>query len=268
MLEHVEAPRRRDMRTLILITLSLAFMQSSASAQWASLKGRFVYGGEGTKVPSAMKLNVTKDLQVCGKEDLFNEQLTINPENRGISNILVWAYKPKVVHESFKKTAADVIKMDNKLCRFDPHAVVVRTGQTLQVGNPDPVAHNSMITFLKNTPENPLIPANGKVDFRPTKAEIIPVKVSCSIHPWMQGIVLVQDHPYMAVTDKDGKFEIKNLPAGKLTLKVWHEKAGYIQEVKLDGKTAKWKRGRYALNVKDGKDMEHEYIVDPKAFKK
>ena len=261
------------MRTLSLITLSLVCLQlacshSTANAQWASLKGRFVYGSEGTKVPSPAKLNITKDTQVCAKNPLFNEQLTVNEKNRGISNVLIWAYKPKVVHDSFKKTANAVVKMDNLSCRFEPHAVAVRTGQTLQVGNPDAVAHNSMITFLKNDPVNPLIPAGSKVDFRPTKSELIPVKVSCSIHPWMQGIVLVQDHPYMAVTDKDGKFEIKNLPAGKLTLKVWHEKSGYVQEVKLDGKTEKWKRGRYILNVKDGKDLEQEYIVDPKAFEK
>ena len=157
--------------------------------------------------------------------------------------------------------------MDNLNCRFEPHAITVRAGQTLQVSNSDSVGHNSLINFLKNNSVNPIIPPNGKIDFQMKKAEIIPVKVSCSIHPWMQGIILVQDHPYMAVTDKDGKFELKNLQAGKkLTLKVWQEKAGYIQEVKIDGKKAAWKKGKYVLNLK--KDEEHKYLVPGKVFDK
>ena len=145
--------------------------------------------------------------------------------------------------------------------------MAVRTGQTFEVANSDPVGHNSLINFLKNPSVNPIIPGGGKVDFKLKKAEIIPVKVSCSIHPWMQGIVLVQDHPYMAVTDKDGKFEIKNLPAGKkLTLKVWQEKSGYIQDIVIDGKKAAWKKGKYVLTLK--KDEEHKYTVPAKVFKK
>jgi hypothetical protein len=34
----------------------------------------------------------------------------------------------------------------------------------------------------------------------------------------------VFDHPFYAVTDAAGKFELKNLPPGKYTLGVWHEK--------------------------------------------
>ena len=70
----------------------------------------------------------------------------------------------------------------------------------------------------------------------------------------MSGVVFVQDHPYMAVTDEDGKFEIKNLPAGKHTFKVWHEKVGYLKSVIIDGKKETFKRGRYLLEVKAGKD--------------
>lgn len=253
---------------ITIVALAAVLSCGTANAQWASLKGQFVYGDKDAKLPSAAKLNITKDVQVCGKEDLFNEQLTVNPENRGIANVVLWVYKPKKVHDSYKESAKDTVQIDNVGCRFEPHAVTVRAGQTLRVGNPDPVGHNSLINFLKNTSVNPIIPAKGKVDFQLTKSEIIPVKVSCSIHPWMQGIVLVQDHPYMAVTDKDGKFEMKNLPAGKLTIKVWQEKAGYIQTVNIDGKKTAWKKGRYSIDVKAGKDQEHDYMIDPKVFAK
>jgi hypothetical protein len=54
------------------------------------------------------------------------------------------------------------------------------------------------------------------------------MKVGCDIHPYMTAWWVVLDHPYVAVTDSEGKFEIKGLPAGKHEFIVWHERAGYI----------------------------------------
>jgi hypothetical protein len=42
----------------------------------------------------------------------------------------------------------------------------------------------------------------------------------------MDGYVRVFDHPYFAVTDADGKFEIKNAPVGKYRIVYWHEAVG------------------------------------------
>ena len=35
------------------------------------------------------------------------------------------------------------------------------------------------------------------------------MQLACNIHGWMKAYVRVFDHPYYAVTDEDGKFEIK-----------------------------------------------------------
>ena len=146
--------------------------------------------------------------------------------------------------------------------------MAIRTGQNFKVSNSDPVGHNVLINFMKNRGFNPIIPSGGHVDLSLEKSEILPVKIGCSIHPWMQGVVLVQDHPYMAVTDEDGRFKLQHLPAGELTLKVWHEKVGYIQTVKIDGKEAAWKKGKYKLNFAPDAKESHVYAVDPKLFAK
>lgn len=257
--------------TTILLALPFCLLASEVSAQagkWATLKGQFVYGDDKTKVPAMAKIAPSKDVEFCGKNQLFDEQLVINKENRGIANILVWAYKYKgPVHADYKKTDKAIVQMDNISCRFEPHVLTARTGQTLRIGNPDEVAHNSKIDFIKNSGVNPLVPPTGKVDLQLKKAEIVPVTISCSIHPWMQGKLLVQDHPYMAVSDKDGKFEIKHLPAGKkLTLRIWQEKTGWIEDVKIDGKKASWKKGKYVMTMK--KDEEQKYVVSTKEFDK
>lgn len=257
----------KTLTTCFLIICGLSLTALPAKAQWATLKGQFLYGKEGTKIPSAAKLTPTKDVEVCGKHQLFDETLTVNPKNRGIANVVIWAFKPKKIHPDFKATAEDIIKLDNIGCRFEPHVLAVRAGQTLEIGNSDTVGHNSKVDFIRNIAVNPIIPAAGKVPVKPTKAEPIPVTVSCSIHPWMTARVIVQDHPYMAVTDADGKFELKNLPAGKLTLKVWHEPK-YVQAANVDGKDVKWSKGRYRIEIKDGQDQEHTYILDPKTLSK
>ena len=58
-------------------------------------------------------------------------------------------------------------------------------------------------------------------------AETNAVSATCGSHPWMKGFGWCFDHPYFAVTDKDGKFEIKNVPAGNRKIVIWHE-TGYL----------------------------------------
>jgi hypothetical protein len=56
----------------------------------------------------------------------------------------------------------------------------------------------------------------------------------------MTGYVVVAKNPYFATTANDGKYEIKDVPAGTYTVEAWHEKFGtQTAEVKVeDGKAA------------------------------
>jgi len=101
------------------------------------------------------------------------------------------------------------------------------TGQTVTVKSSDPTNHN--VNFqLRNLNQNPLIAPGTTKDITPDSAEKLPGPVSCSIHPWMMAYWLVLDHPYSAVTDENGNFEIKNAPAGTQKVVVWQEAAGYV----------------------------------------
>jgi uncharacterized protein (DUF2141 family) len=51
-------------------------------------------------------------------------------------------------------------------------------------------------------------------------------QMKCEVHSWMKSYICVVKHPFFAVTDKEGKFSIGNLPAGSYTLVAWHEKHG------------------------------------------
>ena len=89
------------------------------------------------------------------------------------------------------------------------------------------------------------------------------VRVYCNIHPQMSAVVVVVDTPHFARTDKDGAFSLDGVPAGRYTLKAWHERGGEgsaevqvpaqgTAEAKLSLDASKFKRAPH--KKKDGKD--------------
>jgi hypothetical protein len=249
------------MRLALLFTALIAALTGVASAQeWGNLEGTFIFKGN---PPTPAKIAPTKDQEVCGKHPLLEEALVVNAENKGIQNVVVYladTAKPKI-HPDFEKDAKAEVALDNHNCRFEPHVQGIRTGQSLVIGNKDPVGHNTKADFFANTPFNDLIPAGGSVKKTFAKAEGQPSPVSCSIHPWMNAYLLIREDPYFAISDKDGKFTIKNLPAGEHTFVVWSNK--FISNVSVDGKATTWARGRVKMNIKAGSNSLGKVEVTP-----
>ncbi len=253
-----------------LALMALGFVASPALAQgYGNLKGRFVYDG---KAPTPKPLQVTKDQEVCGKHKLVDESLVVG-ENGGLKNVVVYIYlgpgdKAPQVHPDLAKAAQEPVVFDNKDCRFEPRVALVQVGQPIILANSDPVAHNTKVDAF-NQPINPLLPPKGKLEQKFTAAERLPARASCSIHPWMTGWIVVKEHPYMAVTDENGEFEIKNIPAGTWTFQFWHETAGYLDKVTLNNKPVTWKRGRVDLDIKDKATLNlGDVKIAPAAFQK
>ncbi|MGD0350172.1 MAG: hypothetical protein ABSB84_07645 [Verrucomicrobiota bacterium] len=118
--------------------------------------------------------------------------------------------------------------LDQKGCIYTPQILAIQTGQKLLVRNSDQCIHNVHCT--------PAVPGNdehndgqmaGAADLTYTfaKPEMF-IKFECNVHPWMRAWVCVFDHPYFSVSDKAGKFIIKNVPPGKYTVEANHRKLG------------------------------------------
>lgn len=215
-------------------------LTSTAHAQWGDLKGQFIFDGE---IPAPDEADSTKEA-ICAPKALTDD-LVVNKDSKGIANIFVFIpakEKPKV-HPDLKTPKETSVVLDQKLCRFIPHAQVMRTGQILDVKSMDNCLHNTRPNPLKNDPTNFAVPANARegLTWKVSVAETNPTQVKCDIHTWMSAYVLILDHPYAVVSDKDGKFEIKNLPAGELEFRYWHERPGYVEKavkIKIEsGKT-------------------------------
>jgi len=125
-------------------------------------------------------------------------------------------------------------------CEYEPYVAACQVGQTIHVVNDDPLTHNihTLPEVSGNKEVNQSQAAGAKpLDFTYEKPEEF-LRFKCDVHPWMFSYVSVLNHPFHAVTDADGKFEIKGLPDGKYKVKFKHRKAGEkIQEVEIkDGK--------------------------------
>ena len=209
---------------------------------WGTLRGKFVFDGT---PPTPAKLDVNKDVAVCGKHNLVDESLLVD-KSGGVQNVVVYVRSKGVkVHPDMAKGSTQKLIYDNKGCRFEPHVMVINVGQVVGLHNADTVSHNSNVQPIGDLGINPLLAPMSEVEHKFARVQNLPTPITCNIHPWMTGYILPRDNPYAAVSNPDGSFEIKNLPAGELEFQAWHEKAGYIS---IDG----WDKGRFTQTIQPG----------------
>ncbi|HXT72345.1 MAG TPA: carboxypeptidase regulatory-like domain-containing protein [Candidatus Angelobacter sp.] len=189
--------------------------------------------------PKFKPINMSAD-PYCVKANskpAFPDQVVVGDGNT-LANVVVYV-KTGAEDYSFP-TPSDSVTLDQKNCMYTPHVVALMVGQTLSVVNSDDTTHNIHPTPADNREWNksqpPKAPSITDTFARPEVA--IPVK--CNVHPWMKSYIAVMANPYYAVTDKDGKFELKNLPPGTYTIEAWQEKYGVVdQTVTIGAKEAK-----------------------------
>jgi plastocyanin len=113
--------------------------------------------------------------------------------------------------------------MSQKDMVFRPHILPVLKGTTVDFTNDDTVSHNVFSPPGAATRFNLGIYGQG-VKKTVTFNNPGEVPLLCSLHPEMIAYVIVLQNPYFAFTDKSGRFEIKNVPAGRYRLQIWQEK--------------------------------------------
>ena len=232
---------------------------------YATLSGTFRLSGQ---PPAPTALNVNKDVEVCapGGKTVYVQDLVVDPASGGIANVVIYAdsIPESWVHESARPGRTDEVIFDQKECVFMTHVVAIQTTQKLRVLNSDPVGHNLMVSTFNQT-----IPSEGYAIYQPLKEDRSPVEMRCSIHPWMQGWMLIRDNGYFAVTAADGSFQIPNLPAGvPLELRVWQEKIGAVQQVTVNGQATKWSKGQLALQLEPDQATSFEVVLDASLFQR
>lgn len=189
-------------------------------SQVAAVSGTVKFDGT---APKATKIDMSQD-PACKKTGAENMTETVVVDNGNLANVFVYV-KDGLPNATFP-VPTEKVTIDQQGCRYHPHVLGVMAGQTVEIKNDDDTTHNIHPSPKDNKEWNESQPPKGapieKTFARPEV--LIPVK--CNQHPWMKMYLGVVKHPYFAVTGKDGKFEIKDLPPGDYTLAAVHEKFG------------------------------------------
>ncbi len=120
------------------------------------------------------------------------------------------------------------VTLDQKGCLYVPQILAIQTGQKLVVKNSDSCIHNvHCVPAVSGNPESNQVqmPGGPDLDYSFSQPELF-MKFKCDVHPWMFAWVTVLDSPFYGISDKDGKFIIKNVPPGKYTVAADHRKLG------------------------------------------
>lgn len=244
---------------------------------WATIKGKFTLVGT---APGLSVLKIDKDQSVCapGGKTVYSEEVVVDKTTMGIKDVVIYlttkapAESDKWEHADYAADKSKQVLFDQKNCVFLNHLFVMRTTQTMLIKNSDPVGHNTSISGSagsKIVPVNVIIPASAETVWEPKGESAIPNPVSCTIHPWMSALVLTRSNPYYAVTDAQGNFEIKNVPAGvDLEFAVWQQGSSFITTANVNGTDEKWNKGRFKRKFENDATVELDVKVADSLFKK
>jgi len=175
--------------------------------------------------PPRGTLEVTKDVAVCGASAKLANDLVVGPDG-GVANAVV-----RLREIAAGKPFADgQPTLDQRGCEYLPHVVLVPAGQPLTILNPDGILHNIRTVGSGPAGNPPLNRAQPK--FKTSMVQVFDrpefIRVACDVHRWMQAWIVVQDHPYYAVTDGQGRFDLASVPPGTYELVFWHEMLGEV----------------------------------------
>lgn len=226
--EKTESPTDQKMATAIAKPKEKVAPQAKSENSYtgpAKFFGRVTVSGKAPELPPLLaKGGATKD-PLCAEMAVPNQSVVVS-EDGGLANVFV--YMKKAPRKGVPEPSGEKDEIDQVGCVFIPHAKIIRVGQPVNLKNSDSVAHNVNVKAFQEAYNN-VVPPNGEVEHTFRFAERLPASTGCDFHTFMSAWVLPVEHPWAAITDKDGRFEILNLPEGSWDFIVWHEKVGYVE---------------------------------------
>jgi plastocyanin len=208
---------KRIASLVVAVCACLAWGSFPASA--GNIVGKVTYAGS---APAPKTITVTKDKEVCSREPHADESLVV-ASDKGLANVVVFIKDapgaPKMA------MPAKNPELDQRSCKFHPHVQLIPAGGTMDVLNNDGILHNIHTYPKNNAPVNQAQPKfKTRMPLKFEKPDT--VKLSCDVHTWMNGWLIVAPHAWYTVSKPDGSFRIDNVAPGNYTLSYWQETLG------------------------------------------
>ncbi len=212
-------------RLLALAVIAFAPNLSAAQTDYqvvsfengGTIKGMVKWQGS---LPHLMASEINKDQQICdplGEKRRDLERLLVAP-NGGVANTVV--FLRNITRGKAMDLPAPRRFLDQKNCRYEPHILLVPLRATLTVRDSDPLLHTVQMTGSADY-NLPFVLAGQEATRSMTREG--KVSLRCNVHVWINGEMMVAPHPYYAVTDREGNFELTQVPPGDYEIVAWHE---------------------------------------------
>jgi Polysaccharide lyase family 4, domain II len=208
--------------TVLAVFEPVMAYESDPSVAGVTVSGRVLYTGP---LPKPERVPVYRDSKYCG-DTVSIDKIQVERASGGISDVVISVEgisrgKPFVPEKT-------VISFENHTCQFVPRISVAVVGSVLEILNTDPILHNTHIRVdnrLGRTIINVVQPAGVDVIIKALQIAGF-FDIRCDAHTFMQASMHVFEHPYYALTDKTGRFEMAQVPPGTYRLRMWHESVG------------------------------------------
>ncbi|WP_053237638.1 carboxypeptidase regulatory-like domain-containing protein [Sandaracinus amylolyticus] len=184
----------------------------TGSVQWAGER------------PAPIEIAVPMHAARCG-ESQRSPAIEISRRG-GVSGTVVWL--EGIRRGRALQVPAEPVVVSIADCGFRPHVVAVPVGARVAWRNDEPILHNVHASFFERArpPRSwfseglPEQGASHEVTIERAGAVRV---VDDAGHPWMLGWVHAFEHPYFAVSDAEGRFQLTGIPPGQYVVRVWHE---------------------------------------------
>ena len=206
----------------------IAILTLVASKLFAGdVTGKINFTGVAPK-PVVLRMDADKVCKGAHSSPVTSQEVVVNG-NKTLKNVFVYI-KSGLTQKYNAPSSA--VTLDQKGCEYSPHIFGIQVGQELIVQNSDKTLHNVHALGKKNAQFNTAQPLQGmKLKKKFDKVEVM-MKFKCEVHNWMNSYAGVVDNPFYDVSDENGSFSLKGVPAGSYTIEAWHEKFG-VKEIKV-----------------------------------
>src|SRR5580704_2345509 len=215
-----------------------------------TIAGMVKWSGPLPRIPT---FTINKDPEICDPEshktrDL--ERLIIGPQG-GVANTVV--YLKNITSGKAMDVPEPRRFLDQKHCRYEPHILLVPQNTLLQMKSSDATLHTVHMDGAA-TYNLPFPFTNQAVSRNMPNAGLVNLKCNGG-HVWMNAEMFVIPHPYYAVSDESGKFELTGVPPGEYEIVAWHEGWNVA-------------RNEGAFDVLTEKKVERPIFSDPRTWEK
>jgi len=203
----------------LIARLVVALAAATAPVLAGDITGTVRYAGA---PPARKPIEITKDQAICGRVEHVEESLVVGAGG-GVRDVVVHLVDPPGAPPMPVLTPN--VTVDQNGCRFVPRIQIIPAGAPFDLVNSDDLLHNIHTWSKANPSFNRAQPKFKKVLTQSfAKPEIM--RISCDVHPWMNGWLVIAGHAYYAKTSPDGTFRISGVPAGDYTIEFWQELLG------------------------------------------